>query len=102
MGAIDALFGNRDISGEFLGDRRSFKAAGLHRLGAAIGLDAGKEQIGARAVDDALNAERSGIGIDMDGVLLAVRGECDGYCGRGRGPSQSFPGCSDLPRFPAR
>ncbi len=75
--AIDALFGDRDVGGEFLGDGRSLEAAGLNRLGAAIGLDAGEEKIGPRTVNDALNAERSGIGIEMDRVSLAVRGKRD-------------------------
>ena len=65
VGAIDALLGNGDVGGEFLGDGRSLEVAGLDRLGAAIGLDAGEEQVAALAVNDTLKAERPGVGIDM-------------------------------------
>ena len=40
MGAVDALFGNRNVAGKFLCDGRSLKVAGLNRLRGAIGLDA--------------------------------------------------------------
>ena len=68
VGAINALLGNGDVGGEFLGDRRSLGVAGVDRLGAAVGLDAGEEQVAALAVDDALKAERPGVGGDLVGV----------------------------------
>ena len=73
MGAMQALFGDGHIGGEFLGDRRPIGVAGVDRLGAAIGLDAGKEQVAALAVDRSLQSERLGVGGDLVATRLAAQ-----------------------------
>ena len=52
MRAIDTLLGDRGVRREFLGDGRSVGVARVEGFGAAIGLNAGEEEVGAAAVDD--------------------------------------------------
>ena len=63
--AIDALLGDRRVRREFLGDGRSIGVARVEGLGTAIGLNAGEEEVGAVAVDDALQAKRLRVGREV-------------------------------------
>ena len=80
VGAMDALLGDGDVGCEFLGDRGAIGIAGVDRLGAAVGLDAGEEQVAALAVDRALKPERSSVGNDLIEASLAAErvGHADG------------------------
>ena len=68
MAAMQALLGDGKVGAEFLADRCALGVAGIDRLGAAIGFDAGEEEVAALAVDRALKAERLSVGNDLLGA----------------------------------
>ena len=78
MGAMDALVGNGQIGGEFLADGGALGIGSVDRLGAAIGLDAGKEEEAAFALDRALKPERARVGDDLIRANLAAERVGDG------------------------
>ncbi len=72
VSAMDALFSDRKIGGKLLGDRRSIEVAGGDGLGAAIGLYARKEKIGAFAGPVAFQTKGRAICADFSAIGLAV------------------------------
>ena len=80
MGAVKALLRDGHVGREFLTDRGPIGVAGVDGLGAAVGLDTGKEQVAALALNRSLQSERPGIGGDLIGASLAAEfiGHADG------------------------
>ena len=67
MRAVDALLVDREVENKFFVERRALKIRCVDGLGAAIGLDAGAEEIGWLVVAEACDAEWRAVGNDMGG-----------------------------------
>src|SRR5262249_5338385 len=65
MRAVDLLRVDREVEQEFLIKRRALEIGRVDRLGAAIRLDAGAEEVRRVAVDNPADAKRRAIGDDM-------------------------------------